>query len=423
MSDYKKINAPELMLYEQHFRSSRLNENTNLTEQSAKIYEIILENIQKIKPTSQEGNNWELWFKADKGSLEDFGNYEELHEEGAYDTYEQFVEAYESYDKEEYWFKLCIVVDDDYSALFINDSKIISIDPRHKGGFPVDMEGLLSFLNGELEEIIDKVSDEAYNNFLNKNLPYEYRHGTIQRKRLWNFAPERQKYDMGILTQEDIVKFLNLCKNSELPSNERINQMTAGKYYVFCSYCYRAALYEDLGGKTTKQMFERYGDRRDGGLSKLDENSAQDFNKWYNLSLQEKWEIENPSHMWELRQGGSRTRIHLTVMSDKNGYYLVLSGGNHYVTDELVKMYIALKEYKVPVVLYGIEEVKSKILGLDQIGVIAEYEDGYSYTYGGFEKNHILNFVKIEEVPETNREEFIKTVEWFPLTQVEKKAS
>ena len=36
------------------------------------------------------------------------------------------------------------------------------------------------------------------------------------------------------------------------------------------------------------------------------------------------------------------------------------------------------------------------------------------------EKNHILNFIKIEDVPETNREKFIKTVEWFSLTQVEK---
>lgn len=126
MKEYKKLYAPEIKLYEQSYRSSRINENTRLTEQSAKLYEMILENIRKIKPTSKERNIWELWFKADKGSLEDFGNYEELHEAGAYDTYEQFVEAYESYDKEEYWFKLSVVIDEVYSALLlINENPAI----------------------------------------------------------------------------------------------------------------------------------------------------------------------------------------------------------------------------------------------------------------------------------------------------------
>lgn len=419
MKDYKKIYAPEIKLYEQYYRSSRINDNTRLTEQSAKLYKMILENIQKLRPTSKERNIWELWFKAGKGSLEDFGNYEELHEEDAYDTYEQFVEDYESYDKDEYWFKLSVVIEDGYSALFINDSRIISIDPQHDGGFPLDMDDILSFLNGELEKIIDKVSDGSYSEYLNEHLPYEYRHGIIQRKCLWDFAPEYKKHDMGILMQEDITRFTNLCQNSELPLNNRMAVMTAGKYYEICSYCYRAVQYEELDEKTNKQMFARYGDNRDGGLSKLDENSAEDFNKWYNLSLQEKWKIENPSHMWELRQGGSRTRIHLAVMSDENGYYLVLSGRKHYVTDEIVKMYNALRENNIPVVLYGIDEAKNKILGLDEIGVIAEYEDVCSYTYGGFEESKILNFVHVEDVPEENRKDFIKSVKWFCLDKIE----
>lgn len=420
MKDYKKMYAPEIKLYEQYYRSSRINDNTRLTERSANLYKKILENIQKLRPTSKERNIWELWFKAGRGSLEDFGNYEELHEEGTYDTYEQFVEAYESYDKEEYWFKLSVVIEDEYSALFINDSRIISIDPQHDGGFPLDMDDILSFLNGELENIIDKVSDGSYSEYLNGHLPYEYRHGTIQRKSLWDFAPEYKKYNMGILTQEDIAKFLSICSNSELPLNNRIAEMTAGKYYEICSYCYRAVPYEDLDEKTNKQMFARYGDNRDGGLSKLDENSAEDFNKWFGLDWKGKWEIENPSHMWELRQGSSRTRIHLSVEKDDDGYYLTLSGRNSYMTDELIKMYIALKEHNVPIVLYGIEEAKNKVLGLDQIGVIAEYENSCSYTYGGFEESKILNFVHVEDVPKENRKDFIKYVKWFPLKEIEK---
>lgn len=419
MKDCKKMYAPEIKLYEQYYRSSRINENTRLTEQSAKLYGMFLEDIQKIKPISQDRNIWELWFKADKGSLEDFGNYEELHEEGAYDTYEEFVEAYESYDKDEYWFKLSVVIEDGYSALFINDSRIISIDPKHESGFPIDMDEMLSFLNGELERINEKVSSGTYNEYLNAHLPYEYRHGIIQRKRLWELAPKFRKVHIKDLTEEEIEKFVKLCQYNELASKERMEQMTAGKYYEMCARCYHAAKYTELEDKTPKQMFEKYGDRRDGGLSRLDENSAEDFEKWYNLSWQEKWEIENPSHMWELSQGSSRTRLHLFPVKDENGYFIQLSGGENYVTDETVKMFIALKELGIPVVLHNVDAIKNKILGIDEVGVIAEYEEGSSYTYGGFEESKILNFVHVEDVPEENRKNFIISVKWFPLNKIE----
>lgn len=419
MKECKILYAPEIKRYEQYYRSSRINENTRLTEQSAKLYEIILENIRKIKPTSEERNIWELWFKADRGSLEDFGNYEELHEDGTYDTYEEFVEDYESYDKEEYWFKLCVVIDDEYSALFINNSRIISIAPGHKSGFPVDMDEVLYFMNGELERIIEKVSNGTYNEYLNSYLPYEYRHGIIQRKRLWELAPEFRKIHIKDLTEEDIEKFVKLCQNNEHTSKGRMKQITAGKYYELCARCYHAVKYSEFEDKTPKQMFERYGDRRDGGLSRLDENSAEDFEKWYNLSCDEKWKIENPSHMWELSQGSSRTRLHLFPVKDENGYSFQLSGGENYVTAEIVKMYIALKELDIPIVLHNVDAIKNKILGLDEVGVIAEYENGCSYTYGGFEESKILNFVQVEDVPKENRKDFIKCVKWFPLDKIE----
>ena len=118
------------------------------------------------------------------------------------------------------------------------------------------------------------------------------------------------------------------------------------------------------------------------------------------MSLQEKWEIENHSHMWEMSQGSSRTRLHLFPVNDENGYFFQLFGGENYVTAEIVKMYIALKELGIPVVLHNLDAFKNKILGIDEVGVIAEYEEGCSYTYGGFEESKILNFVHVEDVPE-----------------------
>ena len=87
--------------------------------------------------------------------------------------------------------------------------------------------------------------------------------------------------------------------------------MSSGKYYEVCSYCYAAAGYKELDGKMPKEMFRHYGDERDGGMSLLDETSQDDFDKWFKLSTQEKWEIENPSHMWEISCGHTHTMIHL----------------------------------------------------------------------------------------------------------------
>lgn len=119
MKEYKKIYAPEIKLCEQYYRSGRINENTD----------------------------------------------------GVYDTYEQFVGSYDSCDKDEYWFKLSVIIEDDYSFLWIDDSNIIAINPSHQSGFPYDFDELLTFLNHELNNIIDKVVKGTYNEYLNKNLP------------------------------------------------------------------------------------------------------------------------------------------------------------------------------------------------------------------------------------------------------------
>lgn len=148
------------------------------------------------------------------------------------------------------------MIDDGYSALFINDSRIISIAPRHESGFHVDMDEVLSFLNGELERIIEKVSNGTYNEYLNAHLPYEYRHGIIQRKRLWELVPEFRKIHIKDLTEEDIEKFVKLTQDNEVTSKERMEQMTAGKYYELCSCCYHAANYTELENKTPSKCLK-----------------------------------------------------------------------------------------------------------------------------------------------------------------------
>lgn len=174
-------------------------------------------------------------------------------------------------------------------------------------------------------------------------------------------------------------------------ASERYKHMSSGKYYELCSYCYAAAGYKDLDGKTPKEMFKRYGDNRDGGMSLLDETSQDDFDKWFKLSTQEKWEIENPSHMWEISCGHTHTMIHLYLFWDDGGYWFYLSGGTHCLTTEVVRMYNAMKDKGVPVLLRSAGQIIDKLLGNDDLGIIPNNDMGWRYWYGGFPKDDVID--------------------------------
>ena len=97
----------------------------------------------------------------------------------------------------------------------------------------------------------------------------------------------------------------------------------------------------------------------------LDENSQDDFDKWFKLSTQEKWKIENPSHMWEISCGHTHTMIHL---------YLFWDGG-----------------------------------------YIPNNDMGWRYWYGGFPKDDVINFVQLSD---GNSEAVIKNATWFDIDDV-----
>lgn len=161
-------------------------------------------------------------------------------------------------------------------------------------------------------------------------------------------------------------------------------------------------------------MFKRYGDERDGGMSLLDETSQDDFDKWFKLSTQEKWEIENPSHMWEISCGHTHTMIHLYLFWD-GGYWFYLSGGTHCLTTEVVRMYNGMKDKGVPVLLGHAGQIVDKLLGNDDLGIIPNNDMGWRYWYGGFPKDDVINFVQLSD---GNAEAVIKNATWFDIDDV-----
>lgn len=424
MGERLRITAPLMDRYKWHSCRGSL---TILPEESKAELAQLIGNLKRVKPTKQDGEHlvWELWVDVPKGEPSDYGDYAEMKAEGIYKSRKEFIAEWENeYPKDIYWYQVTVVTEKTYSGVWLNDSELIRQDlaeEKETAWVNADYYSFLQFLNAKVDVLLAMLREGNYNEFLEASLPYIYRIGIIDRKRLWEMDPRRREIDLENLTEEEIKEFCQFAAEDAANNNEvkeRLPRLSAGKYYEICSYCYSAARYERIHGLAPKEMFVIYGDSRDGGLSKLDEKDEDEFDAWYDRPYDQKWTIENPSHMWEIREGHTHTRIHLYPHKDKKGggYYFNLTGGSHCQTPEVSRMYIELKRRGIPVRLYQSDLIAKKLKGEDKVGIVPITTSPWQYWYGGFPIEEVLNFSTLEDVPDLDA--VINAVEWFDLERL-----
>lgn len=415
----KKIYAPDISRIE-HTQSLRFGEYCSVTKETHKLLNELIERLNLLE-AYRDNEQWRFWVYSSRGPLEAFGDYEELHENGEYDTYEDYVRAWkENYPLDKYWYEITVSRHGEYFALCINNTLVINLSPEKRNPWSEwECADLISFLIGHVDKIIYGLKNKTYNDWLAATLPYRYRKGIILRKKLWGIDRMYKDWSLQGLSDHEIAEYIGYSNQETLrgKTKERYQQMTTQKYLEICAICYLAAKYEGAESMTAAQMYLRFADDRDGGLRTIDWNSSDEFDLWYALSFEEKWKIENPSHLWELRAGSSYTRIHLFVKKDVDGYYLCLSGGTEPCTDELVRMYCALKRNDVPVWFRERELIAKKITGEDFVGIVPCTDSAWQYSYGAFPKENVISFLSFDlnSVPEKVEQAFIENAEWFPV--------
>jgi hypothetical protein len=159
-------------------------------------------------------------------------------------------------------------------------------------------------------------------------------------------------------------------------------------------------------------MYKRYADDRDGGLLTIDLDSAKAFDRWFDLPYRDKWEIQNPSHLWEVCQGSSRTRIHLSVLKDEDGYYLNLSQNEYCSPERSVRFYMALRRNDIPVFFYEGKLIAKYIAGRGKVGIVPCYMLPFDFFNGGFSDKDVGTFINL---PKEKTEELIKKVSWYEI--------
>lgn len=415
----KNIYAPTIARIERVQRL-RFGEHCLVTKETHSRISVLLERLNLLE-SRRDNELWSFWIYASRGSIEVFGDYEELHEDGEYDTYEDFVQAWkDEYPKDTYWYEITVSRHNEYFALSVNNSLVISLAPeRTNAWYEWDYVDFLDFLIEHLDKIISGVKDGTYNSWLATALPYRYRMGIISRKKLWGIDQSYKDWSLQGLTEQEIAEYSGYNNQDALQGDtkERCQTMTTQRYFDICAICYLAAKYEGTESMTSEQMYMRFADDRDGGLRTIDYNSPEEFERWYALSMEEKWKIENPSHLWELRAGSSYSRIHLYLLKDDGGFYVKLSGGEEPCTDDLVRMYSALKRNRVPVVFPAREVIAKKVLGEDFVGIVPCTDWGWTYSYSGFPRKGVISFLSFnsENIPHKNEQAVIEATEWIPL--------
>lgn len=389
-----------------------------LDDNSLHLTSTIFQELDHFLPCGNDQRH-ELWLEAERGQLEDYGDFEDWQAGDETLTREQFVAEWKSYYPADtkYFFKLTTVEYKEYRSLFLNGNLIVAVEPD-QDGWTYDISDFLTWVLESVRKVVCMVKDGAYIPYLEENLPYRYRTGVMPLTKFWKLYPKEKECHYSRISVEECLEFDRLVAESEDPPLKRIKEMTVNKYLDFCMLGYRANKLEGFNKKTPLEMYKRYADNRNGGLLTIDRDSSDAFDRWYELPDTEKWKIENPSHSWEVIQGSSRTRVHLYVCKNDNGYYLSLSVNEYCCPDYAALFYLALKKNGIPVEMMNGRAISDYLCGRCKVAFVPVYYRVSDFAYTGMVDPAIMHFVNL---PEEKTDEAIKKAEWYPLIDLELK--
>lgn len=154
----------------------------------------------------------------------------------------------------------------------------------------------------------------------------------------------------------------------------------------------------------------RHADGRDDGLKKIDPDSAEAFADW--LENREKG-----GHPWEVCRGGNSTHVSLYVGLGRVAegcYHLALAAKSYGRCVEAIKFYLALKHAGLPVIIYGAEFIKKRLLGLERVGIVPNEVMPF-YCHSRFPGEDVDSFRHLNH---ENPDAEIALIEWQPIKPV-----
>lgn len=337
-----------------------------------------------------------IWITAERGEIEDFGDYNEYLEEGEVDDKQSFEELWQYYYPDKIkWYNFAISKYEEVYYFYF-DSKL-TFQFTADGGSSEQVYDfqteLIHWLLNITEHTIALIQGniEEYNDYIEANLPHKKRTGRILRSDYWLIFPEYGQDFSKTISREMLRILEDIVVQSESRSIRYLSEICSGDFFRFCEIGYDANKYFDKHNKvlSAKEKYLAKADGRDCGLRLLDETSYQAFHTWYET------EMNCGGHPWEICRGGNSTHISLFVHRDENGWFLRLEGSSRARVIETMVMAVALFKHNIPFILGKAEEIFRMASGIDYIGIVPETVYP-RYCHGYFpNEDRIIDFINL----------------------------
>lgn len=389
-----------------------------------------------LKPLADNDEVKSIWLKVSRGSLDDFGDYEELLAEGEVSSREEYVELWESEYPDDYsWYELVVVENERCRAVSVGNVTVLCADLEQK---PADFDWLeehtvilLDLLARSACESMRALREGSYNAAVAEQLPYYLRTGVVARDAIWAAYPETRD---AIFDGMDEDTFRAFCKYAAADAEDedaigRLTSLTGNDFLAACALGYEACGYDVCGKGGERlpldELYIRYADGRDEGLTGkgmglcsgpgIDLTSPGAWDAWFFDRAR------RGGHPWEVCRGGNSTHVSLAVCHDRReaefrhrvgelsdeefraaeqswGYYYVVAGKAWNRAVESVHFYVALKRAGLPAVLRDARAILARFKGEDLIGVVPR-DVIPVYCEGMFPKSYgtILDFMHVHD--------------------------
>ncbi|MCK5068081.1 MAG: hypothetical protein KAR16_11600 [Bacteroidales bacterium] len=377
--------------------------------------------FEAISPIRGEGDDEvrQMWIRTKRGTIKDFGDFEEFREEGIIDTREEFEEEWRNqYPDPDKWYHIATARYEHQLFLYIDHKLALHYKPdpekTHIQHADNKLIHFLSWLSEEIRREIAQITKDQlqYNRYLEQHLPYEKRTGKILRETFWSIVGDdtfRLDKELHPAVISDLEKLLVL--NTEYDKVPGIPEISASGFLGYCQICYQANDYfrDEKVPLSPMEQYQRMADRRHGGLTEIDQESPEAFREWYHSGQ------KTGAHPWEICSGGNSTHISLMLSDRGQEWVLSLAGSSEIRVAETSRMASALYRNRVPFHLWEGKEILEMVRGKDYIGIVPDHAIP-RYCHSLFPKKEgIIDFMNL---PFEHRDEIITKSSWYPLEEV-----
>lgn len=407
------LKAPELRRYIDwlgHINYRLLDNKTTYTAETYPVIDALFAQLQRISPCHKNGAR-ELWLTAPRGSIEDFGDYEEWLAWEMVENYEEFKQTWLDYfPNETVWYHFQAVEDpvNHYRMVLINNKHILEVDPDKPRQYDnaIDIFPFVEWILESVNACIQEIENGTYIERIESGVPPCLRTGTIVRRDLCTVFPEWREDFLADITPEEISEFIRVAsRQDECPDYTAKGgrpTFTAGEFFKLCALGYAANHYDGTDMSPVEQ-YKKHADGRDDGLTKIDPDSPEAFAEWENR--------KGIGHPWEVCRGGNSTHVSCMVFHAESGYYLFVSGSSESRTVEAVRFYLAIHHAGFPVYMDDVKQLIARFEETEKIGIVP---DGVIPRYCGtwFPGENVIDFMNL---PFERTEEMLPYCVWQPL--------